>query len=111
MRAHLAPLDIVEYVGTAYPAEFRGNLFVTAHGSWNRDEARGHVGRIVIRLRTDANGLPTQADNFLGERGAGGALQEGQWPVRPVSIRIDPAGLLTFSDDSTGTIHKIGYRP
>ena len=24
---------------------------------------------------------------------------------------VDPAGLLTFSDDSSGTINKIGYRP
>ena len=107
MRAHLAPLDIVEYTGTAYPAEFRGNLFVTSHGSWNRESAQ--VGRVIIRLRT-TNGMPTAAENFLGEL-SGGALREGQWAVRPVSIRVDPAGLLTFSDDATGTVNKIGYRP
>jgi glucose/arabinose dehydrogenase len=107
MRAHLAPLDIVEYTGSAYPAEFRGNLFVASHGSWNRET--GQVGRLIIRLRMGASG-PTQADNFLGES-SGGALREGQWTVRPVSIEVDPAGLLTFSDDSSGTINKIGYRP
>jgi glucose/arabinose dehydrogenase len=110
MGAHLAPLDIVEYTGTAYPAEFRGNLFATAHGSWNRDTTRGHVGRMIVRLRMDAGGLPTQADKFLGEL-AGGVLREGSWAVRPVSIRVDAAGLLTFSDDASGTVHKIGYRP
>jgi hypothetical protein len=31
--------------------------------------------------------------------------------VRPVSIRVDKAGLLTFSDDQSGTVNKIGYRP
>jgi glucose/arabinose dehydrogenase len=110
MRAHLAPLDIVEYVGSAYPAEYRRNLFVTSHGSWNRDNTRGHVGRLIIRLRMGSNGLPTQADNFMGEL-SGGALREGTWALRPVSIRVDAAGLLTFSDDASGTVHKIGYRP
>jgi glucose/arabinose dehydrogenase len=107
LRAHLAPLDLVEYNGTAYPAEFRGNLFVASHGSWNRES--GQVGRLIIRLRMGANG-PTQADNFLGES-MGGQLREGQWSIRPVSIEVDPAGLLTFSDDATGTVNKIGYRP
>jgi glucose/arabinose dehydrogenase len=107
MRAHLAPLDIVEYTGTAYPAEFRGDLFVASHGSWNRET--GQVGRLIVRLRMGSSG-PVSADNFLGES-VNGALREGQWSVRPVSIEVDPAGLLTFSDDSSGTINKIGYRP
>jgi glucose/arabinose dehydrogenase len=110
MGAHLAPLDIVEYTGSAYPAEFRGNLFVTSHGSWNREDQRGHVGRLIYRLRTGSSGMPMAADKFLGEL-AGGALREGSWSVRPVSIRVDAKGLLTFSDDASGTVHKIGYRP
>jgi glucose/arabinose dehydrogenase len=111
MRAHLAPLDIVEYAGAAYPADFRGDLFVTSHGSWNRSDARGQVGRLILRLRMGAGGLPSGAENFLGELGPGGTLKEGTWAVYPVSIRIDAGGLLTFSDDTAGTIHKIGYRP
>jgi glucose/arabinose dehydrogenase len=111
MRAHLAPLDIVEYTGAAYPADYRGDLFVTSHGSWNRSDARGQVGRLIIRLRMGANGLPTMAESFLGELGPDGALKEGSWAVYPVSIRTDAGGLLTFSDDAAGTIHKIGYRP
>jgi hypothetical protein len=33
------------------------------------------------------------------------------WTSRPVSIRVDATGLLTFSDDAQGIIYKIGYRP
>lgn len=108
MRAHLAPLDVVEYTGSGYPSEMRGNLFVTSHGSWNRES--GQVGRLIIRLPMGSSG-PTQAQNFLGEADANSELLEGGWAVRPVSIRVDKAGLLTFSDDGTGTINKIGYRP
>lgn len=107
LRAHLAPLDIVEYTGSAYPAEFRGNLFVTSHGSWNRET--NQVGRLILRLRT-TGGMPSAVENFMGESD-GGALREGRWSVRPVSIRVDPNGLLTFTDDASGTVNKIGYRP
>jgi glucose/arabinose dehydrogenase len=110
MGAHLAPLGLVQYNGTAYPAEFRGNLFVASHGSWNRDTARGHVGRLIVRLRIGANGMPSAADKFLGEL-SGGVLREGSWGVRPVDIAVDANGLLTFSDDASDTVHKIGYRP
>jgi glucose/arabinose dehydrogenase len=108
MRAHLAPLDIVQYTGTAYPAAFQGNFFVTSHGSWNREN--GQVGRLIVRLSTGTDGMPTQADNFLGESN-NGTLREGVWTVRPVGIRVDPAGRLTFTDDSAGTVNKIGYKP
>ena len=58
-----------------------------------------------------ANG-PTEAQNFLGnEVAATGELAQGEWAIRPASIRVDKAGLLTFSDDATGTVNKIGYKP
>jgi glucose/arabinose dehydrogenase len=107
LRAHLAPLDIVEYTGSAYPAEYKGNLFITSHGSWNRES--GQVGRLILRLHM-TNGTPSQVENFLGESN-GGNLREGRWGVRPVGIRVDPDGLLTFTDDASGTVNKIGYRP
>jgi glucose/arabinose dehydrogenase len=107
LGAHLAPLDIIEYRGGAYPSELSGDMFVTSHGSWNRET--GQVGRLIIRLKMGAN-APTEAQNFLGESDGAGGLRQGLWGLRPVSIRIDHAGLLTFSDDS-GTINKIGYRP
>jgi glucose/arabinose dehydrogenase len=107
LPAHLAPLDIVEYRGKGYPGEYAGNLFVTSHGSWNREI--GQQGRTIIRLRMGSNG-PTGAQDFLGQLGATG-LAMGSWGIRPVSIVVDAAGLLTFSDDAGGAIHKIGYRP
>lgn len=81
------------------------------------EEANAQVDKIEAWWRRNRlgawvpNGLPTLAENFLGELGPGGTLKEGTWAVFPVSIRTDAAGLLTFSDDTAGTIHKIGYRP
>lgn len=108
LGAHMAPLDIVEYRGNGYPSELSGDLFVASHGSWNREIAQ--VGRVIVRLKMGANG-PTEAVNFLGQSDGAGGLAQGGWNVRPVSVRIDHDGLLTFSSDATGTVFKIGYKP
>jgi glucose/arabinose dehydrogenase len=108
LGAHMAPLDIVEYTGNGYPAELRGDLFVTSHGSWNREIAQ--VGRVIVHLKMGAAG-PTASENFLGESDGAGGLLQGNWTVHPVSIRVDQAGLLTFSDDTASTVNKIGYQP
>ena len=52
------------------------------------------VGRTIIRLKMGGGG-PTEAENFLGESDGAGGLRQGNWGVRPVSIRVDAAGLLT----------------
>jgi glucose/arabinose dehydrogenase len=108
LAAHLAPLDIVEYRGGGYPSEMSGDLFVASHGSWNREIAQ--VGRTIIRLKMGGSG-PTEAVNFLGQSDGAGALAQGAWDIRPVSIRVDRAGLLTFSSDATSAVYKIGYKP
>ena len=34
--AHYAPLDLLFYTGTQFPAQYRNGVFVAFHGSWNR---------------------------------------------------------------------------
>lgn len=36
IQAHSAPLGLTFYAGGMFPAEYRGDLFVALHGSWNR---------------------------------------------------------------------------
>jgi glucose/arabinose dehydrogenase len=108
LGAHMAPLDVVEYRGGGYPSEMSGDLFVASHGSWNREIAQ--VGRLIVRLKMGASG-PTEAQTFLGQADTSGTLLQGSWNLRPSSLRVDKAGLLTFSDDASGTVNKIGYRP
>ena len=89
LAAHLAPLDIVEYTGEAYPAAMVGSLFVTSHGSWNRESAQ--VGRMIVRLKMGAGG-PTAAENFLGEADAAGAYARDPGPsARCRSASTTPA--------------------
>ncbi len=34
--AHWAPVDLMFYSGTQFPAKYRGGAFIAFHGSWNR---------------------------------------------------------------------------
>src|SRR5262249_53678204 len=47
-QAHTAPLGMAFYTGSQFPEEYRGDLFVALHGSWNRAVP---VGYKVIRVR------------------------------------------------------------
>jgi glucose/arabinose dehydrogenase len=49
LQSHSAPLGIVFYTGTQFPAEYQGDAFVALHGSWNRRTARLQVVRVPIR--------------------------------------------------------------
>jgi glucose/arabinose dehydrogenase len=108
LPAHLAPLDVVEYRGNGYPGDMSGDLFVTSHGSWNREIAQ--VGRMIVRLKMGANG-PTEAQTFLSQSDMAGGYAQGTWGIRPVSIRVDRAGLLTWTSDEAQAVFKIGYKP
>ena len=69
-----------------YPAEFRGNLFVTSHGSWNRES--GQVGPPDHPTEDGRDG-PTEAETSWASV-AGGELREGigrSGPSRSASTR------------------------
>ncbi len=105
MPAHWAPLGITEYTGNLLPQEYRGDLFITSHGSWNREI--GQVGRLVARARLLPDGTVASIQPIVGERGSNGGLHQGQWRVRPVDIQQGPDGALYFSDDLGGSVFRI----
>jgi glucose/arabinose dehydrogenase len=46
---HVAALGVRFYTGTMFPAEYRNQIFIAEHGSWNRSEKIGY--RITLALR------------------------------------------------------------
>jgi glucose/arabinose dehydrogenase len=108
LPAHTAPLGAVEYTGTLFPPEYRHNLFVASHGSWNRP---GHqIGRTVLRLVV-ADGRVTRVEPVVGGRAGDGNLREGNWSRRPTGIAQGPEGALYVSSDLYGHILRVGYAP
>jgi glucose/arabinose dehydrogenase len=101
LGAHVASLGMRFYTGRSFPAEYRHNIFVAEHGSWNRSKKIGYrVARVAVE-----GGRVVKHEVF-----AEGWLQgESVWG-RPVDIEVMPDGSLLVSDDHAGVIYRIAYR-
>ena len=99
-HAHTAPLGLAFYTGSQFPAEYRGDLLVALHGSWNRSVPAGYK---VIRVRL--GGATPAAEDF-----ATGWLVGGRYWGRPVDLTVAPDGALFVSDDNLGAVYRITYR-
>ena len=98
---HVASLGMRFYTGGSFPAEYRNNIFVAEHGSWNRSKKIGYrVARVAVE-----GGRVLKHEVF-----AEGWLQgESVWG-RPVDVEVMPDGSLLVSDDHAGAIYRIAYR-
>lgn len=99
--AHVAALGIRFYTGTQFPADYRNQLFVAQHGSWNRTKPQGYRVALV-RFK---NGKPVSEEAFA----EGWLKADGQVLGRPVDVLTMPDGALLVSDDQAGAIYRISY--
>jgi glucose/arabinose dehydrogenase len=98
---HVASLGMRFYTGTMFPEEYRNQILIAEHGSWNRSNKIGY--RITLASR-GAHG--TLRYSIFAE----GWLQgEKSWG-RPVDLLVMPDGALLISDDSAGVIYRISYK-
>jgi len=98
---HVAALGMRFYTGTQFPAEYRNNIFIAEHGSWNRSRKIGYrIARIVVD-----GGRVVKHEIF-----AEGWLEGDSAWGRPVDVEVMPDGSLLVSDDQAGAIYRIAYR-
>lgn len=97
---HVAPLGLRFYTGTQFPDEYRGQLFIAEHGSWNRSEKIGYRISLVRMEDNEAVGYETFAEGWLKGNEVSG---------RPVDLEIMPDGSLIVSDDMAGKLYRISY--
>jgi glucose/arabinose dehydrogenase len=100
IQAHSATLGLTIYTGSMFPPDYRGDLFVALHGSWNRSVPMGYK---VIRIPMRGN-TPGSPQDF-----ATGWLQGGRAWGRPVDVITGKDGALYLSDDRAGMIYRISY--
>ncbi len=102
LAPHAAALGMRFYTGNMFPPQYRGQIFIAEHGSWNRSQPIGY--RIsLVRLN---NGWPTSYEVF-----ASGWLKDGGVIGRPVDLEILEDGSMLVSDDDAGRIYRITYQP
>ncbi|MGZ5079907.1 MAG: PQQ-dependent sugar dehydrogenase [Usitatibacter sp.] len=99
---HVAALGMRFYTGSQFPAEYRNNIFIAEHGSWNRTKKTGYnVSRVVL----DDKGKIVKYEPF-----ATGWLQGEEFWGRPADVQVAPDGSLLVSDDVAGAIFRIAYK-
>lgn len=96
LPAHNAPLGLSFYEGDGFPLDYQGDLFVAAHGSWNRQPPDGYK---IFRVDWETKQVSDFITGWLG-----GAAVHG----RPVGVVNYKNGLL-ISDDAAGLIYYVGY--
>ena len=102
LGAHVASLGMRFYTGKAFPPEYRNNIFVAEHGSWNRSRKIGYrIARVVVEGGRAVK-HETFAEGWLG-------ADQSVWG-RPVDIEVLPDGSLIVSDDYAGVIYRIAYK-
>ena len=107
MQAHSAPLGLAFYEGPEFPAEYRNNIFVALHGSWNRSVPTGYK---VVRVKLEDKGQPQGgAEDFITGWLAPGETKKGRWMGRPVGIAFGGDGAMYLSDDAGGVIYRVTY--
>lgn len=100
---HCAALGMRFYTGQMFPAQYRGQIFIAEHGSWNRYKLPPSGYRVtLVRLKDDR---ATKYEPF-----ASGWLKDGKAWGRPVDVQVMPDGAMLVSDDLAGVIYRITYQ-
>ena len=104
LNPHNASLEMIFYTGHQFPAEYRGDIFASEHGSWNRAE---RVGYELIRVPLHQTGRASgEYEDFM----TGFVVDSGHVWGRPVGVTVAPDGSLLVTDDGSNSIWRITYR-
>ena len=103
LQPHNASLELTFYEADKFPAEYKGDIFASEHGSWNKTTRAGYE---VIRVPLHQSGHATgEYEDFL----TGFVLPNGEVWGRPVGITVAPDGSLLVSDDGSNSIWRVSY--
>ncbi len=103
LQPHNASLEFTFYDGDKFPAEYKGDVFASEHGSWNKAM---RVGYEVIRIPLHQTGHASgEYEDFL----TGFVLPNGEVWGRPVGMTEAPDGSLLVSDDGSESIWRVSY--
>lgn len=102
LQSHSAPLTLTFYEGNQFPAEYRGDLFVTSHGSWNRAHRTGYK---VMRVYTPNGKATGEYEDFV----TGFVVDDANVWGRPVGVTVASDGALVFTDDASNSVWRVTY--
>ncbi|WP_165073551.1 PQQ-dependent sugar dehydrogenase [Paludisphaera rhizosphaerae] len=102
VQAHSASLDLTFYDGASFPDAYKGDIFASEHGSWNRARRTGYK---VIRVPLEKGVSSGVYEDFL----VGFVTPDGNVWGRPVGVAVAKDGSLMVTDDASGTVWRVAY--
>ncbi len=102
LGAHVAALGMRFYTGSMFPGDYRNQIFIAEHGSWNRRQKSGY--RVTL--------VRMKGEEILGYEpfARGWRIGNSAWG-RPVDIEVMQDGSLLVSDDRNGVVYRIHWSP
>ncbi|MFT4971403.1 MAG: glucose/arabinose dehydrogenase, partial [Saprospiraceae bacterium] len=102
LGAHVAALGMEFYTGNQFPANYKNQIFIAEHGSWNRSKKVGYQ----ITAVTVENGKAVNSQPFA--TGWLDKTDDEAWG-RPVDVEMLPDGSMLISDDFADAIYRVSY--
>ena len=100
LDAHVAALGLKFYLGKNFPSQYRGQLFIAEHGSWNRSVKSGYrITRVKLEGDKVVSYVPFAVGFHRGDEVFG----------RPVDLLELGDGSLLISDDQAGALYRVSY--
>lgn len=105
LQAHSAPLGFIVYEGEQFPAEYKGDVFLALHGSWNSATPTGYK---IVRVRFKDGRPEGGYENFITGWWVSGD-ERAEVMGRPAGLAVTKDGSLLIADDAGNAIWRVRY--
>jgi len=102
LGGHVAPLGMKFYTGNQFPADYKDNVIIAEHGSWNRLQ---YQGARLTRVTVDADGKNAKQVDFA----TGWIGPNNEYRGRPNDVLVAKDGSLLVADDYNSAVYRISY--
>lgn len=104
LAPHAGATGMAFYKGDMFPKEYKNNIIIAEHGSWNRTDNAGHTGH-MLTVVTVENGKAVNYEPFIT-----GFLQNNEAWGRPTDVLELKDGSLLIADDDAGAVYRVSYK-
>ena len=108
--AHSAPVDVMFYAGSQFPAQYRNGAFIAFHGSWNRAPLPQEVSNVAFQP-FDGNQPSGKFEIFAsGFAGKAPLMNPDEALARADGVAQAQDGSLYITESQKGKVWRVFYR-
>jgi glucose/arabinose dehydrogenase len=108
--AHWAPVDVMFYSGSQFPAKYKNGAFIAFHGSWNRAPMPQDGYNVTFQLFSGEKPSGEFEIFATGFAGKDPLMNPGEAVARADGVAQAPDGSLYIADSQKGKIWRVMYK-